>query len=140
MMRREVIQGIGGLDEDFFLFSEEVDYCYRALHAGFSVYQVPQAHILHYESATTRRFVPLKLQGHYLGKLYFLAKHGFSHDLLLVRAWFVAELLAKSLVRLLGALVGHPPDARERLRTYIHLMRICLTYRGQPAAQLIATG
>ena len=129
MIRRDVVQRIGCLDEAFFLFSEEIDYCYRSRQAGYLVYQVPQARILHYESATTRRFVPLKLRGHYLGKLYFLAKHGFKRDLCVVRAWFIAELLAKSVIRGFGALLGHPPDAQERLRIYWELIRICLTYQ-----------
>lgn len=138
LIRREVIQEIGYLDPGFFLFSEEVDYCYRARWAGFSVCQVPQAQIIHHESATTRHFVPLKLRGHYLGSLYFLAKHGFRRDLVLVRAWFMLELITKSLIRGVGVLVGHPPDARVRLQAYLDLFRICATYRGQPAATLIS--
>jgi GT2 family glycosyltransferase len=137
LIRREVIKRIGYLDEEFFLFSEEVDYCYRAQKAGFSIYQVPQARILHYESTTTNRFVGTKLRGHYLSKLYFLAKHGFNRDLYLVRAWFILELLGKSLIRGLGTLFGRPPDAQERLQAYWSLLRICLTYQGQPASSLI---
>jgi len=138
LIRRELVEKIGYLDEDYFLFSEEVDYCYRARQAGFMTYYVPEARILHYESATTARFVPLKLRGHYLGKLYFLAKHGFRRDLALVRAWFIAELLTKSALRSVGVLIGHPPDARERLQAYLDLIGICATYRGQPAAQLMS--
>jgi hypothetical protein len=137
MIRKEVIERIGYLDEKFFLFSEEVDYCYRAQKAGFSIYQVPRARILHYESTTTNRFVDTKLRGHYLSKLYFLAKHGFKGDLYLVRAWFILELLVKSLIRGLGALFGRPPDAQERLQAYWNLLCICLTYQGQPALSLI---
>jgi GT2 family glycosyltransferase len=138
LIRREVIEAIGHLDEDFFLFSEEVDYCYRARCAGFVVYQVPRARIVHYDSTTTHRFVPLKLRGHYLGKMYFLAKHGFIRDLRLVRAWFIAELLVKSAIRGAGVLVGHPSDAKERLQAYLDLIGICATYRGQPAVQLLS--
>lgn len=72
--------------EGFFLFCEEIDYCYRAQQAGFSAYQAPEARILRYESTTTSRYVPMKLRGHHLGELYFLAKHGFKHDLNIVRA------------------------------------------------------
>jgi N-acetylglucosaminyl-diphospho-decaprenol L-rhamnosyltransferase len=135
MIRCDVIQKIGYLDENFFLFSEEIDYCYRARQTGFWVYQVPRARILHYESATTSRFVPLKLRGHYMGKLHFLAKHGFRRDLRLVRAWFIAELAAKSAVRGLGAITGHPPDARQRLQTYWDLIRICVDYQEQTPSE-----
>jgi hypothetical protein len=133
----DVVRKIGFLDEQFFLFNEEVDYCYRAKTAGYSIYQVPEAQIIHYESTTTRRFVSIKLKGHYLGKLYFLAKHGFWRDLYFVRAWFSLELLAKSFIRAFGVMIGRPSDARERLNTYWNLLQICLTYRGQPAATLL---
>ena len=138
LIRREVIERIGYLDEGFFLFSEEVDYCYRARRAGFLTYHVPQARILHHESATTRQFVPIKLRGHYLSPLYFLAKHGLKRDLQVVRAWFVIELLVKSAIRSGGVLVGHPPDARVRLQAYLDLIGICASYRGQPAIQLLS--
>jgi GT2 family glycosyltransferase len=137
LIRREVVERIGYLDENFFLYSEEVDYCYRARQAGFLVYQVPEAHIIHYESITTSRVVPLKIQGHYLGKLYFLAKHGFSWDLRLVRVCFIVELLAKSVVRGIETLTGCSTDSKERLAIYQNLIRICATYRGQPALDLI---
>lgn len=101
-------------------------------------YQVPQARILHHESATTRQFVPLKLRGHYLSPMYFLAKHGFKRDLRIVRAWFVIELLVKSAIRSVGVFAGHPPDARVRLQAYLDLIGICATYRGQPAVQLLS--
>jgi GT2 family glycosyltransferase len=136
-IRRQVIEQVGYLDEDFFLYSEEVDYCYRAKMAGFEVYQIPQAHIIHYQSVSTSRVVQIKLRGHYLSKLYFLAKHGFKRDLRVVRAWFIAELLVKSAVRWVGMLTGHPPDAQLRLRAYLDLVRICLSYQGQPASDLL---
>lgn len=137
MLRRSVLKQVGLLDEDFFLFYEEVDYCYRAKKAGFDVYQIPQAEIVHYQSKTTPRFVPLKLRGHYLGALYFLAKHGFRRDLALVRLWFFVELLGKSFIRGIGVLTGRPPDASTRLATYWDLLHICTTYQGQPARQLV---
>ncbi|MER3457620.1 MAG: glycosyltransferase family 2 protein, partial [Chloroflexota bacterium] len=43
MARREVFEQIGGLDERFFMYSEEVDWCYRARQAGWRIYYVPQA-------------------------------------------------------------------------------------------------
>ncbi|KAA3655804.1 MAG: glycosyltransferase family 2 protein [Chloroflexi bacterium] len=137
LIRREVIDKVGYLDENFFLYSEEVDYCYRALQAGFSTYQFPQARIIHYGSVSTNRAIPIKIRGGYLSTLYFFAKHDLNHDLRLIRPWFVAELLAKSAARGAGILTGYPPDAGERLKAYLELIRLCVTYRGQPALELI---
>ena len=134
-IHKDVIAKIGYLDEDFFLFGEEVDYCYRAKQAGFSVYHIPQAQIIHYESASTSRFIPMKIRGSYLSTLYFFAKHQFNRDLKLIRPWFIVELFAKSILRAAGALINRPADARVRLQVYLDLIRICATYKGQPALE-----
>jgi len=47
LIRREVIEKIGFLDEDYFIYHEEFDFCWRAWLAGFEVYFVPQAVVYH---------------------------------------------------------------------------------------------
>lgn len=48
LVRRELYAQIGGMDEQFFMYGEEAEWCYRARHAGWSVRYYPGAHILHY--------------------------------------------------------------------------------------------
>ena len=48
MIRREVIEQIGYLDELFFAYQEDADFCFRARKAGWKIYYVPQAQIIHY--------------------------------------------------------------------------------------------
>lgn len=47
MIRREVFETIGLMDESFFLYFEEVDFCYRAKQAGFECWYVPQSRVIH---------------------------------------------------------------------------------------------
>ena len=47
IVRREAFLQVGLLDEDYFLFLEETDWCYRMKKAGWSVFHVPQAEIYH---------------------------------------------------------------------------------------------
>lgn len=47
-IRREVVDQIGYLDEHFFAYQEDSDFCFRARKAGWQVYFVPQAKIIHY--------------------------------------------------------------------------------------------
>lgn len=49
MVRREAIDQVGPLDEDYFLFFEETDWCYRMRKGGWKVYHVPQAEVVHYQ-------------------------------------------------------------------------------------------
>jgi GT2 family glycosyltransferase len=48
LVRRMVVEQIGYLDERFFAYQEDADYCFRARKAGWKVYYVPSAHITHY--------------------------------------------------------------------------------------------
>jgi len=48
-VRRKAIEQVGSLDEDYFLFFEETDWCFRMKRAGWKVYHVPQAEIYHYQ-------------------------------------------------------------------------------------------
>jgi GT2 family glycosyltransferase len=47
MVRRDAIEQVGLLDEDYFLFLEETDWCYRMKRAGWKIYHVPQAEVYH---------------------------------------------------------------------------------------------
>ena len=52
-VRREVFAQIGGLDEGYFLYFEETDFCRTALEAGWECWYVPDSRVAHLEGATT---------------------------------------------------------------------------------------
>jgi GT2 family glycosyltransferase len=47
LVRREVFEAVGLLDEGFFMYYEEVDLCRRARRAGWPCWYVPEAHVVH---------------------------------------------------------------------------------------------
>jgi GT2 family glycosyltransferase len=49
LVRREAVEQVGLLDEEYFLFLEETDWCYRIKKAGWKIYHIPQAEILHFQ-------------------------------------------------------------------------------------------
>lgn len=55
MVRREVIDQVGGLDEEFFMYGEDIDWCYRIKQAGWEIYYYPKTSITHYKGASSRR-------------------------------------------------------------------------------------
>lgn len=77
LVRREAVDEVGGLDEDYFLFSEEVDWCFRFRQAGWQVLFYPGAECVHVGGAAHggRLFVE-NVRGH----LLFLAKHGRARE------------------------------------------------------------
>jgi len=55
MSRRGVFDRVGLLDERFFMFCEEIDWCYRASEAGWQIYYLPDARVIHYGGQSSRQ-------------------------------------------------------------------------------------
>lgn len=52
MMRREILEKVGKWDEDYFVYGEDVDMCYRTKQAGYKIMYLPQFKTLHYKGAS----------------------------------------------------------------------------------------
>jgi hypothetical protein len=72
LVRREAVDEVGGFDEDFFLMSEEVDWCYRFREAGWKVLFYPGAEVFHVVGASLN---PRQFHAIVRGHLQFLRKH-----------------------------------------------------------------
>ena len=55
MMRKEVYDKVGGFDEQFFMYGEDLDLCYRIQKAGYKVFYVHTTQIIHYKGESTKR-------------------------------------------------------------------------------------
>jgi len=62
MIKKEVLDKAGYLDESYFLYGEDLDWCYRIKNAGFKIYYYPHTSIIHFkgESAKKSAYEPLK--------------------------------------------------------------------------------
>jgi N-acetylglucosaminyl-diphospho-decaprenol L-rhamnosyltransferase len=90
IMRRAVVEDVGLLDDGYFLYFEEVDYCSRARRAGWEVWFVPASRILHLEGASTgirdlRRRRPRYWYDS--RRRYFVKHHGVAGLLLADALW-----------------------------------------------------
>lgn len=54
MVRNSVIKKIGLLDEDIFMFGEDIDWCWRVKQDGWKVFYIPDAIVYHYHGASSR--------------------------------------------------------------------------------------
>jgi len=55
MLRREVYDEIGGLDESYFMYGEDLDWCFRTQQAGWKLFYVHGTKIIHYGGESTKR-------------------------------------------------------------------------------------
>ena len=85
MIKRKVVEAIGPLDESFWLYTEETDWCYRARAAGWDVLLVPQSQVYHLaRAASGQRFVFTMLH-FYQSKVRFIHKHCGSRQASLMK-------------------------------------------------------
>jgi len=75
MIRREVYEKIGGFDQQFFMYGEDLDICYRAQKAGFKVYYVHSTEIIHYKGESTKRSTIDETKVFYDAMQLFVRKH-----------------------------------------------------------------
>lgn len=95
LVRREAIAAVGPLDEDFFLFSEETDWCYRFEQAGWKVLFFPGAECVHVGGASHGgRLYRENLRGH----LRFIAKHRGGRSAERARRLLRAALLLRGVL------------------------------------------
>ncbi len=55
LVRREVLQNVGGLDEEFAIYYNDMDWCYRMKNAGWSIWYVSEAAIIHHLGSTVEK-------------------------------------------------------------------------------------
>ena len=75
LLRKEVYEKIGGLDENIFMYMEEVEWCFRAKKAGFRVYFYPQAEIIHLGRGSSKSGKKEPILQIFRGLIYFYKKH-----------------------------------------------------------------
>jgi N-acetylglucosaminyl-diphospho-decaprenol L-rhamnosyltransferase len=75
LVRRELFERLGGFDEAFFLYSEEVDLLYRARELGAETWYDPAAEVVHEWGGTAGRSSPMTLQEQARSHVRYLDKH-----------------------------------------------------------------
>lgn len=75
MVRREVYEKIGGLDESYFMYGEDLDWCYRVRQAGYTVAYVHETSVIHFKGESTRRSDINEVRLFYKAMELFVARH-----------------------------------------------------------------
>jgi hypothetical protein len=131
MVRRVALEEVGLLDEDYFLFLEETDWCYRMKRAGWKIYHVPQAEVYHFQGKSAEAERKRAKVEYIRSRYHFFKKNRgrFQWFILLVGLMIRlgVELLAMTLATL--ATLFTIKSWRERLSIYAYLLwwhlRLC---------------
>jgi N-acetylglucosaminyl-diphospho-decaprenol L-rhamnosyltransferase len=103
IIRREVLQAVGLLDEGFYTYYDDIDFCYNARRAGWSTWYVSSSRVVHFQGQSTkfRRNMPYLFEAR---RRYFLKNHGPLYASLAD----AARIIGLSLSRLRSLLSGKP--------------------------------
>jgi GT2 family glycosyltransferase len=132
LIRRETYKNVGGLDENFFFYNEDLDWCRRILHNGWEIHYYPEAAVIHYGGQSTGFLGTRATVEGLRGGLYFAYKH--YRWLFPLYAGLLGGLL---LLLMLGNLLSLPlamdrKKRRGRIAAYWQAGLILLTGRYKP--------
>jgi N-acetylglucosaminyl-diphospho-decaprenol L-rhamnosyltransferase len=133
MARREAIEQVGPMDEGFFMYSEELDWCRRFREVGWRVVYLPTARIVHHRGKSSEQVVAARHIHFQTSKVRYFRKY---HGRVVAEAlrWFLLGNYAWQL-GLEGAkwLVGHKRPLRaQRVAAYRQVLRSGLQRKGGP--------
>jgi len=98
LVRREMLEEIGTFDTSFFMFDEEIDLCFRARKAGWTVVFWPGAEFVHVGGASTAAVWPSMYREQLRSHLRFLAKHHGLQEAERARKLLAAAMRIRALV------------------------------------------
>ncbi len=95
LVRREVVQEVGLLDERFFLYYEDVDWCLRIKRAGWSIMYVPEYQAVHSGGGSANQFRPFSYVEGTHSKLSYFRKHHAPLEARLATVFVMIEVLMR---------------------------------------------
>ena len=95
MVRRDIFLSLGGFDEKYFLYVEDVDFSYRAKKAGYKIYYNPKAEIIHYDMGKSKERKNFKAKQIRIGFTIFFGKYKSLPYLFLWKMILTIELILK---------------------------------------------
>ena len=125
MVRTDAMQKVGCLDEDYFFFLEETDWCYRMRRAGYGVYHIPQARIYHIQGASKEKVPALAWIEYYRSSYLFFRKNRSRLTWLVFRIFRPVKLGINFFLASLAVMVTLGQHARSRRKWGIYA-RLCL--------------
>ena len=134
MVRREVFDAVGLLDEGYFMYYEEVDFCRRALRAGWPCWYVPASRVVHLIGKSSGVSDPVAINTRRRPRYWFEARRRYfltHHGRLKTAAADLAWLAAFAQFRARYALLGRPVVESKLL--FWDFLRFNLLPAGLPA-------
>lgn len=124
LFRREVYEEIGGLDEGYIMFSEELDWCHRAKDTGWGVVYIGSAYVTHHGGRSSQQVTARKHIHFQESKLRYLRKYHGRSAADLFRLFLIANYSFQILLENVKRILGSQPELRKsRTQAYREVLR-----------------
>lgn len=124
VIRREVWLQVGGLDEGFFMYSEELDWCRRIKQAGWLIMYLPQATIIHHEGKSSEQVAAERHIYFQTSKIRYTRKYHGNFPAMLLYHWIRLQYVYQILIESAKWTLGHKRELRtKRITAYLRVLR-----------------
>lgn len=125
LLRKDILDQVGFLDEDYFIYSEEIDLCFRMQRAGWRLFWVPQSEVVHFGGQSTQQAPTEMFLNLYHGKIKYFRKH---HGWLAVQIYkWILTIAALSRLALAPFVFFEHSTSRQKHITLVdHYRRLIL--------------
>jgi GT2 family glycosyltransferase len=133
LVRREVWEKLGGMDERFFFFLEETEFCLRARQAGFATMHLPQVRVWHGQGQTAKQDLPAARIEYWRSRYAYFAKHHGVPVRVTLRCGLLVRLIIDSAVSGLVTALTFRQSWRWRGKFAVHRALLLWHLQGCPA-------
>jgi hypothetical protein len=121
ILRRAAINQVGLLDEQYFMYTEEMDLCYRLQQSGWKLYWVPETQVIHYGKQSSQQMAEDMYIQLYRSKVQFHRKFGGEGRARLFKCLITLVYLPRAVIVSLGALLR--PALAPHARIFRRMLR-----------------
>lgn len=140
MARKDALDQVGLLDEDYFLFLEETDWCYRMKKGGWKIYHVPQAEVYHFQGKSAEAVKKKAKIEFYRSRYHFFKKNRGDLDCLILFIGLMFRLGIELIFTFLVCLFSFFTIMKWRTRLYTYAYLVGWHMRGCPLSMGLREG
>ena len=123
-VRRATYEQIGGFDEGFFMYSEELDWCYRAKKAGWQIVYLPTAQVTHYEGKSSEQVSARRDIFFNTSKIRFFHKYHGAFVAGILRVFLLVTFVLQLAEESIKWVLGHKRVLRtQRVQAYWQVLK-----------------
>jgi GT2 family glycosyltransferase len=124
MVPRAAYEAVGGLDEGYYMYSEELDWCRRIKESGRRVVYYPTARIIHHYGKSSEQAVTARHINFQRAKLRYFRKYHGRGTVMVLRGFLLLNYAWQLVVEGVKGLLGSKPALRrQRVRAYYDVLR-----------------